>query len=103
MDLSFDITVLGIALLAVLAVVYGVALSLFGDVRFGYEWLVTAVAALIGAFIASEYLAMQSLGPVWEGVALVPAHVGGLVAGFVVDLATRYFSGGSLTHGQRPI
>jgi hypothetical protein len=40
---------------------------------------------------------------VWEGIALVPAIVGGLIAGFAIDLLARYASGGSLTHGSRPV
>ena len=103
MDLTFDITALGLLAIAVASVLYGVALALLGDVRVGYEWFITALATFIGAFIASEYLAMQSFEPVWEGVALIPAVVGGAVTGFVVDLITRYSSGGSLTHGPRPI
>ena len=103
MDLSFDITALGIVVLAVASAGYGLGLALLGDVRVGYEWLLTAGATFVGAFVASEYLALQSFAPVWEGVAVVPAVIGGLLAGFVVDVLTRYMSGGSLTHGPRPI
>ena len=103
MDLSFDITPLGIVVLAVLAVIYALALTFVGDVRAGYEWVATSLATFIAAFVASEYLAMQTFEPVWEGIALVPAIVAGLVVGFGVDLLTRYLSGGSLTHGPRPV
>ena len=103
MDLTFDITLLGIIVLAVASIVYGVALAFVGDVRTGYEWVGTAIAAFIGSFVASEYLTMQSFQPVWEGIALVPALVGGLAVGLVVDLLMRYSTGGSLTHGTRPV
>jgi hypothetical protein len=102
-DLSFDITALGIVALALLSVLYGLALTFIGEVRVGYEWLITSLAAFIGGFVASEYLAVQSFEPVWEGIALVPAIVGGLVAGLAIDLLARYLSGGSLTHGPRPV
>jgi hypothetical protein len=102
-DLSFDITALGVIAIALASVLYGLALALIGDVRVGYEWLLTALAAFLGAFIASEYLTMQSFAPVWEGIALVPAIIGGAVVGFMVDLITRFASGGSLTHGPHPV
>jgi uncharacterized membrane protein YeaQ/YmgE (transglycosylase-associated protein family) len=103
MDLSFDITALGIVVMVIGAVVYGLALALVGEVRIGYEWLLTALAAFLGAFVASEYLTLQSFAPVWEGIALVPAVIGGAVTGLVVDLITRFASGGSLTHGPHPV
>jgi len=39
------------------------------------------------------------MGPVVDGLALVPALVGGLVVGLAVEIATRYFTGGHYTHG----
>jgi hypothetical protein len=38
---------------------------------------------------------------VWDGLALVPALIGGLVVGGVVEVATRYMTGG--TYSGRPI
>jgi hypothetical protein len=103
MDLTYDITPIGIVALATLSVIYGLALAFIGDVRIGYEWLITAVAAFIAAFIASEYLAMQSFEPLWEGIAVVPAIVAGVLVGFVADLIARFATGGSLTQGPRAI
>ena len=41
-----------------------------------------SVAAAIGALVASEFIvAWQALGPVVDGLALVPALAGGLVVG----------------------
>jgi hypothetical protein len=34
---------------------------------------------------------------VFDGLALVPALIGGLVVGLVIELATRYMTGGSYT------
>jgi hypothetical protein len=39
------------------------------------------------------------MGPVVDGLALVPALAGGLVVGLVVEFATRYVTGGHYTHG----
>jgi hypothetical protein len=41
------------------------------------------------------------LSPVWDGVALFPALMGGLVVGLVVEVGTRYLTGG--TYSGRPV
>ena len=51
--------------------------------------LVDGVAAAIGGLIASEFiLAWQASGPVFDGLALVPALIGGLLVGIVVEVVT---------------
>jgi hypothetical protein len=45
--------------------------------------------------IASEFIiSLRTFEPVWDGLALVPALIGGLVVGLVVEVATRYMTGG---------
>jgi len=61
------------------------------------------IGAGIGALIGSEFLiATQAYGPVWDGLALVPALIGGLIVGVIVELATRYATGGTYT-AHRPM
>lgn len=92
----------GWILLIVGAVVFGAAGQFIGESRTGFEWLVVAIAAGIGALVASEFIvAWQTFQPVWDGLALVPALIGGLVVGGVVEVATRYMTGG--TYSGRPI
>ena len=80
------------------ALVFGVAAQFIGETRTGYEWLVDAIAATVGAVVASEFIvAWQAAGPVWDGLAIVPALIGGLVVGLVVEVATRVITGGSYT------
>ena len=80
------------------AVLFGLAAQLIGEARSGYEWLVDAIAFGIGALVASEFIVeARTFEPVWEGLALVPALVGGLVVGGVVEVATRMLTGGSYT------
>lgn len=82
------------------ALIFGAAMQLIGETRTGFEWLTDAIAAGIGALFASEFIiAFQETGPVFDGLALVPALVGGLVVGLIVEIATRYLTGGSYTHG----
>jgi uncharacterized membrane protein YeaQ/YmgE (transglycosylase-associated protein family) len=90
----------GWALLIVGAVIFGVVAQFIGQTRTGFEWLVAGIAFGIGALVASEFIvAWQAFEPVWDGLALAPALLGGLVLGIVVEVATRYLTGG--TYFQR--
>jgi uncharacterized membrane protein YeaQ/YmgE (transglycosylase-associated protein family) len=92
----------GWALLIVGAIVFGGVAQVVGETRTGFEWLVDAIAAGIGALVASEFIvAWRTFEPTWDGLALVPALLGGIVVGLVVEVATRYMTGG--TYSGRPI
>jgi uncharacterized membrane protein YeaQ/YmgE (transglycosylase-associated protein family) len=88
----------GWVVLIVGALVFGAVAQVIGDSRASFEWLGDAVAAGIGALVASEFIvAWRAFEPTWDGLALIPALAGGLVAGVVVEVATRYMTGGSYT------
>jgi uncharacterized membrane protein YeaQ/YmgE (transglycosylase-associated protein family) len=92
----------GWALLIFGAVVFGVIAQLVGETRTGFEWLGDAIAAFVGALAASELIvAWRTFEPTWDGLALVPALIGGLVVGIAVELVTRYMTGG--TYAGRPM
>lgn len=98
MEFALALGLGGWALLIVGALVLGVAAQFVGDARTGAEWFVVAIAAGIGAVVASEFItAWRTFEPVWDGLALVPALAGGLVFGLVVEVATRYLTGGTYT------
>ena len=81
------------------ALIFGAAMQLIGETRTGFEWLADAIAAGVGALVASEFItAFRDTGPVFDGLALVPALVGGLVVGLIVEFATRFLTGGSYFH-----
>lgn len=102
MEFSIALGVLGWLALVVGALIFGAIAQFVGDARTGYEWLIDAIAAGFGALVASEFIvAWQTFEPVWDGLALVPALIGGLVAGIVVEVATRYLTGG--TYATRPM
>jgi hypothetical protein len=90
----------GVVLLVVGSLVTGVVAELFGEPSFTYEWVATGVAAFVGAVIGSELIVgLRAFEPVWDGVALVPALAGGLVAGLATVVAFRLVSGGAVaTH-----
>lgn len=96
MDFSFDVGLWGLMLIVVGAVVLGIIAQLIGEAQFGFEWIVTGIAAFAGAFVASEFIVdWRAYEPVFDRVALVPALLGGVVVGIVVAVATRLLTGGS--------
>jgi uncharacterized membrane protein YeaQ/YmgE (transglycosylase-associated protein family) len=100
MELAITLGLGGWILLVVGALIFGGAAQLIGETRTGYEWLVDAIAAGIGALVASEFItAFQNTGPVFDGLAIVPALIGGLVLGLAVEIVTRFVTGGTYTHG----
>ena len=95
---------LAAVLLVVGALVIGVIPQFIGDVTVGWEWAATAVAALVGGYLGSEALGtLSTWGPVFEGLYIVPALIGAVVLGAVMDAALRYTTEGSYTHSARPI
>ena len=98
MELAIALGFGGVIVLVLGALVFGVVAQLLGETRTGFEWLVDAIGAGIGALVASEFIvAWRTTEPVFDGLALVPALIGGLVVGLVIELATRYMTGGSYT------
>jgi uncharacterized membrane protein YeaQ/YmgE (transglycosylase-associated protein family) len=80
------------------ALLFGVIAQFVGETRTGFEWLADGIAVALGAVIASEFIiSLRTFEPVWDGLAIVPALIGGLALGLVVELATRYMTGGRYT------
>jgi uncharacterized membrane protein YeaQ/YmgE (transglycosylase-associated protein family) len=102
MEFGIEIGIGGAILIVLAAGAFGVIAQFIGDTRTGYEWLVDGIAFGIGAVFASEFItAWRAFEPVWDGVAIVPALIGGLVVGVVVEVATRMITGG--TYSGRPM
>lgn len=98
MELAITLGLGGAIVLVVGALVFGVVAQFLGETKTGYEWLVDAIAAGIGALVASEFIiGWQAFGPVFDGLAVGPALIGGLVVGLVVEVVTRFMTGGSYT------
>ena len=98
MELAIALGIGGWLVVLAGALLFGVIAQFIGEARTGFEWLVDSVAAAIGAIIASEFIiSARTFEPVWDGLAIVPALIGGLVLGVLVELATRYLTGGRYT------
>jgi len=95
MEIALAIGIGGWAALLIGALLFGVVAQFIGETRTGYEWLVDSIGAGLGAIIASEFIiGLRSVEPVFDGLAIVPAVIGGLVLGLIVEIATRYLTGG---------
>lgn len=98
MELALSLGFGGWLVLFAGALLFGVIVQFIGETKTGYEWLIDAIAAALGAVIASEFIvSMRTYEPVFDGLALVPAVIGGLALGVVVELLTRYLTGGRYT------
>lgn len=98
MELAINMGIGGGLVLLAGALLFGVVAQFIGEARTGFEWLVDGIAAALGAVVASEFIiSARTFDPVWDGLAIVPALIGGLVLGIVVELATRYLTGGRYT------
>jgi uncharacterized membrane protein YeaQ/YmgE (transglycosylase-associated protein family) len=103
MELAIALGWGGWVVVLVAALVFGVVAQVIGETRTGYEWLVDAIAFAIGAVVASEFvIGWRAIEPVWDGLALLPAAIGGLVLGLIVEIVTRYSTGGRYTTHHRP-
>lgn len=95
-EFTVDMTALAGLVLVAGAIVIGLIAQVIGDVRASYHWGIVAVFALIGGLAASEFIVdWQAFKPVWEGLALVPALIGGVVLGVIADVVVRLGMGGS--------
>jgi hypothetical protein len=95
---------LALIVLIVGALVLGGLSQFIGETKIGFEWLIVAPAVLVGGWLGSEaFGAASTWGPVFEGLYIVPALIGGVVLGAVADVIVRYLTGGSYVHEPRPI
>ncbi len=91
----------GYVVLIVGALAIGLAAEFVVRQQFGYEWVLTAVGAAIGGFVASEYLgALSDWGTLWQGMRLWPALIGAIVVGVAVEVVLHYMTNlPTSTHG----
>ncbi|HSK93819.1 MAG TPA: hypothetical protein VLA76_07160 [Candidatus Angelobacter sp.] len=86
------------------AVLLGAIPQFIGEPRLAVEWIFPMAGVLVGGWIGSEALgALSTWGPVFEGLYVLPAIVGGVVLGATVDVIVRYVTGGTYVHEPRPI
>jgi uncharacterized membrane protein YeaQ/YmgE (transglycosylase-associated protein family) len=101
---NVGMSALAAILLVVGALVIGAISQFIGEPRIGFEWLFTAAGVLVGGWLGSEAFGTASTwGPEFEGLYILPALIGGVILGAVVDVIVRFATGGTYTHEPRPI
>ena len=91
-------------LLVVGALIIGGAAYLIGEITVGYEWATTGLAALVGGYLGSEaFGGLSTWGPVFEGLYVLPAIIGAVVVGGVLDAVVRFATAGTYVAEPRPI
>jgi uncharacterized membrane protein YeaQ/YmgE (transglycosylase-associated protein family) len=94
------VSVLGWILVVIGALVLGAAAQLIVTTEnLPHRWVATSLGAIVGAVAASEWL-FPSATPQFEGIALVPAIVGGVVVGVIVDLVAIWYARSRAHGGQ---
>jgi hypothetical protein len=86
------------------AVIIGIASYFIGEVRVGYEGFTTGFAALVGGYLGSEaFGTLSTWGWEIEGLFVLPAVLGAIVVGGIVDAVVRAMTQGTYTIETRPI
>jgi len=82
--------------LVVVGLVAGFAVQFLAKSAIRFEWLIVAVAIMFGGYFASESFPgstvladIKDWGPVFDGMAIIPAAIGALILGVVADLGMR--------------
>jgi hypothetical protein len=91
-------------LLVIGALLIGVIAQFIGDVNVSWEWAVVGIAALVGGYLGSEaFGSVSTWGPAIDGFFVLPALIGAVIVGGVVDVVVRMTTAGSYVHQARPI
>jgi hypothetical protein len=101
---NVGMSALAALLLVAGALLIGVVAHYIGEAAVSWEWAATGAAALVGGYLGSEsFGSVSTSGPVFEGLYVLSAVIGGLVLGGVVDALVRYSMQGSYARHARPI
>ena len=80
----------GVILLFAGALALGFAWDAIGHAGRRYAWLFAAIGAVVGGYVGSELLgAASAWGPGIDGLFVVPALIGAIVLGGLVEWAVR--------------
>ena len=87
---------IGALLLVGGALAIGIAAQLIGRPGFGYDWIFTSLAALVGGWLGSEaFGTLSTWGPEVGGLYVLPALIGAVLLGGIVDAIGRSMAGGT--------
>lgn len=93
--MQFDMGFGAFAVVIVAALVLGFVVQMYTKPKAAFEWLIVGVAVGTGAWLASEitwtqwFTGLTNLGPQFDGLLIIPAVIGGLVLGAIVEAVAR--------------
>lgn len=91
---------LGIAIIVVGALVVGWLYRYVGENQHGWAWLITALGAGVGGYLGGESLGGTSTwGPETGGAFVLPALIGAVVLGGIVEWVVRQMMPTDRAHG----
>lgn len=97
--MQLDMGLGAFAVVIVAALVLGFLVQMFLKPKTPYEWLITGVGAAVGGWLASEitwtqwFTGLTDLGPQFDGLLIIPAVIGGIVIGAIVEGIARVVEG----------
>ena len=100
--MQLDMGIGAFAIVVVAALILGVLVQMYLNPKTGYEWLIVGVGASVGAWFASEitwtkwFTGLTDLGPQVDGLLIIPAVIGGLLIGTIVEAVARTVESPSL-------
>jgi uncharacterized membrane protein YeaQ/YmgE (transglycosylase-associated protein family) len=102
MDIGITLGLGGWTVLVVGSIAFGAVANVLMSPERAYDWIGDAIAAGVGALIASELVpAWRAAQPGFDGLAVLPALLGGIAVGALVAAATRYLPEAS--YDRRPL
>jgi hypothetical protein len=100
--MEFDLGLTALAIMAAMALIFGVVTHFLGRGPNRWEWLISAAGFFVGGILVSELMfpgvTEEELQPVIDGLAFDEALLGGLIVGTLVFIATRFVTHGSPFH-----
>jgi hypothetical protein len=102
-NMQLDMGFGAFAIVIVAALVFGFLVQAYLKPKTPYEWIITGLGAVLGAWLASEitwrqyFTALTELGPEFDGLLIVPAVIGGLALGAIFEVVARVVEGPETT------
>lgn len=103
---SWNVGMSAIAAILLVAgsILLGAIPQFIGEPKLSLEFLFPMAGVLVGAYLGSEaFGTLSTWGWEFQGLYVLPAIIGGVVLGAIVDVIVRFVTGGSFVHEPRPI
>lgn len=104
--MQYDLGLVGLGLLLVLSLGFGVIAQIAGRAETPWLWLVGGAGWFVGGLYMSEVLfataTVDEIQPIIDGLAFDESLLGGLIGGVLTTFIARFVTGSSPFH-RRPI